>query len=95
MLRLSQEEKERLQKVADELGINCAQLASFYPPGRQSGLWQADADYRVCGVILCRKRRASLESLLVKLADERNRVTAKGASGSNSCEPDLGGRAGR
>jgi hypothetical protein len=54
MLRLSQEEKERLQKVADELGINCAQLASFYPPGRQSGLWQADADYRVCGVILCR-----------------------------------------
>jgi hypothetical protein len=41
------------------------------------------------------KRRASLESLLVKLADERNRVTAKGASGSNSCEPDLGGRAGR
>jgi hypothetical protein len=41
MLRLSQEEKERLQKVADELGINCAQLASFYSPGRQSGLWQA------------------------------------------------------
>jgi hypothetical protein len=26
MLRLSQEEKERLQKVADELGINCASL---------------------------------------------------------------------
>jgi hypothetical protein len=41
MLRLSQEEKERLQKVADELGINCAQFASFYSPGRQSGLWQA------------------------------------------------------